>query len=57
MLTLSKPLTAKEGYVESKFRQSRDESGELNYLRGDEILQCIKGLPVFNTRTNEIERF
>jgi hypothetical protein len=52
-----KPLTAKEGYVESKFRQSRDESGELNYLRGDEILQCIKGLPVFNTRTNEIERF
>jgi hypothetical protein len=50
-----KSLTAKEGYVESKFRQSRDENGELNYLRGNEILQCIKGLPVFNTRTNEIE--
>lgn len=50
-----KPLTAKEGYVESKFRQSRDEDGELNYLRGNEILKCIKGLPVFNTRTNEIE--
>jgi hypothetical protein len=50
-----KPLTAKEGYVESKFRQSRDKNGKLNYLRGSEILDCIKGLPVFNTRTNEIE--
>lgn len=50
-----KPLTAKEGYVKSKFRQSRDESGELNYLRGNEILESLKGLPVFNTRTNEIE--
>ncbi|MFT5251362.1 MAG: hypothetical protein ACI87N_000340 [Flavobacteriales bacterium] len=50
-----KPLSAKEGYIKSKFRQSRNESGELNYLRGNEILESITGLPVFNTRTNEIE--
>lgn len=50
-----KPLTAKEGYVMSKFRQSRDQNGDLNYLRGNEILESIKGLPVFNTRTNQIE--
>lgn len=50
-----KPLTAKEGYVESKFRQSRDKNGKLTYLRGRKILECIKGLPVFNTRTNKIE--
>jgi len=50
-----KPLTANEGYIESKFRQSRDESGKLNYLRKSEILECVKGLPVFNTRTNKIE--
>lgn len=52
-----KPLTAKEGYVKSKFRQSRNESGELNFLRGNEILECLKGLPVFNTRINDIETF
>jgi hypothetical protein len=50
-----KPLTAEEGYVESKFRQSRDENRKLTYLRGSEILECIKGLPVFNTRTNKTE--
>lgn len=50
-----KPLTAKEGFVASKFRQSRDEKGELNYLRGEEILKSIQGLPVFNTRNNEVE--
>jgi hypothetical protein len=50
-----KPLTAKEGYVESKFRQSRDENGNLNYLRADEILESIKGMPIYNTRNHRIE--
>jgi len=50
-----KPLTAMEGYVKSKFRQSRDENGNLDYLTGDEIFNCIRGLPVFNTRTNKME--
>ena len=48
-------LTAKDGYVESKFRQSRDENGRLNYLRGANILECIKGLPIYNTRNHKIE--
>lgn len=50
-----KPLTAKEGYVQSKFRQSRDINGNLNYLRKDDILEYIKGLPVYNTRTSSLE--
>jgi hypothetical protein len=50
-----KPLTAKEGYVESKFRQSRDENGKLNYLRANKILESIKGMPVYNTRNHTIE--
>ena len=50
-----KPLTAKEGYVESKFRQSRDENKNLNYLRSDQILESIKGLPIYNTRNHKIE--
>ncbi len=50
------PLAAKEGYVESKFRQSRDKDGNLNYLRGNGILESIKGMPIYNTRSNKIEK-
>ena len=49
------PLTAKEGYVESKFKESRDENYNLSYLRNKKRLDIIKGLPVYNTRTNKIE--
>jgi hypothetical protein len=28
----------------------------LNYLRGENRLKDIKGLPVFNTRSNKIEK-
>jgi hypothetical protein len=46
-------LTPQEGYVESKFAEYRDEQGE--YVRGDGRIEVIRGLPVFNTRTNVIE--
>lgn len=32
-------------------RESRDEHGKLNYLRGDERLDAIRGLPVINVET------
>ena len=51
-----KPLTPKEGYVESKFRESRDKAGNLDFLRGSERLDAIKGMPVYNTRQNAIEK-
>ena len=50
-----KPLTAFEGFVNSKFRESRNKTGGLNYLRGAQRLAEIKGLPVYNTRTKKIE--
>jgi len=50
------PLKAEEGYVESKFRQARDKNGNLNYLRGNEIMENIKGMPVYNTGSNKIEK-
>lgn len=50
-----KSLTVEEGYVESKFRQSRDKNGNLNYLNRDERLDMLKGLPVYNTRSKKIE--
>ena len=49
------PLTAKQGYVESKFRESRDESFKLNFIRSNKRLEIIKGLKVYNTRLNKIE--
>lgn len=51
-----KSLTAKEGYTLSKFRESRNSKGKLNYLRGSERIKEIKGLMVFNTRTNKMEK-
>lgn len=51
-----KALTAKEGYVESKFRESRSEDGKLNYLRSEKRLEIIKGLPVYNTISNKTEK-
>lgn len=50
------PLTAAQGYVESKFRESRDKNGQLDFKRGAERIEVIRGLPVYNTRTNETEK-
>jgi hypothetical protein len=50
-----KPLTAAEGYVTSKFAESTDRKGQLNYLRGEQRLASLRGLPVVNTRTGAEE--
>jgi hypothetical protein len=50
-----KPLTAAEGYVISKFTDSRDRKGRLNYLRGEQRLASLRGLTVVNTRTDAEE--
>ena len=51
-----KPLTAAEGYVVSKFAESRDSEGRLTYLRGEQRLASLSGLPVVNTRTGAEEK-
>ena len=43
-----KGLSAEQGYVMSRFRESRDISGQLNYLTGKERLQEISGLNVYD---------
>jgi hypothetical protein len=43
-----KPLTVEEGYVESRFRESRDLSGRLSYLQGGQRLRAIAGMVVFD---------
>ncbi len=50
-----KSLKPEEGYVLSKYRESRDKDGKLTYLAGEDRLEAIKGMPVFNTVTKKIE--
>jgi hypothetical protein len=51
-----KLLSAKEGYVEAKFRESRGKEGKLTYLYGRQKYECIKGHPIYNTISNRIEK-
>lgn len=46
-----KALCPEEGYIYSRFRESRDKKGNLNYLSGSERYECIKGMPVYNVVT------
>lgn len=52
-----KPISLKEGYVMSKFRESRNFKGELTYLDGKDRVNEIKGLPVINIETMTEEFF
>jgi len=49
-------MTLKNGYVLSKFRESRDPHGTLTYLTGCDRLEAIRGMPVYNVDNNQIER-
>ncbi|AGZ52993.1 FkbM family methyltransferase [Mycobacterium kansasii] len=51
-----KPLTAAEGYVVSKFVDSRDAKGRRTHLRGEQRLAALRGAPVVNTRTGAEEQ-
>jgi hypothetical protein len=47
-------LTAREGYVMSHNRESRDQEGNYSYLGGDDRLIVMKGLPVFDVSSNTV---
>jgi len=44
-----------DGYVLSKFRESRNKEGNLTYLRRGDRLEQIRGMPVYNIETNQLE--
>jgi hypothetical protein len=50
-----KVLSPQEGYVESKFRESRAEDGTLTFINGSERLKLLRGKKIYNTRTNSLE--
>jgi hypothetical protein len=49
-----KELTAEEGYVESRYRESRGWSGELTFLKGLERLSEICKMDVFDVEKNRV---
>ena len=51
-----KPLTAKEGYVESTFRESRDSDGNMTFLNGVARLQVIRDMPLIDVVTGNTIR-
>jgi hypothetical protein len=46
-------LGAGEGYIQSKFRESRDKNGGFTFLHGDDRLAALKNLPVVDLETGE----
>jgi hypothetical protein len=48
-------LTAKQGFISSKFRESRNEDGNLSYISGENRYEVIRGMKMYNTRTNKID--
>jgi len=51
-----KELSLKEGYALSRFRESRDKHGNLNYITAEDRLKTISGMPVFNVENNQMEQ-
>lgn len=51
-----KHLSASEGYVESKYRESRDKNGKMTFLFGADRLDCIGGMSVVNVDSGKIEQ-
>ena len=52
-----KSVSLENGYVESKYRESRDTKGNLSFLNKIEAKKLLKDIDVFNTNTKEIEKF
>lgn len=49
-------ISLEEGYVLSKARESRDKEGRLTHLTGPKRIETIKGMPVYNIDTEQVEK-
>lgn len=47
-------LTAEEGYVLSRTRESRDQAGRLTFLAGEARRQMLRGLEFYDLRTESV---
>jgi hypothetical protein len=49
-----KGLSAEEGYVPSRFRESRSQAGELTFVSGQDRLRVIQEMEVFDVERNQL---
>lgn len=49
-----KELTAEEGYVESRARESRDTAGRLTYVSGGDRIKLIKDMEVYDVEAGRL---
>jgi hypothetical protein len=52
-----KTVSVNDGFVQSKYRESRDNNGLLTYLSKKDAKNLLKGIKVFNTDSNCDEPF
>ncbi len=50
-----KKIPLEEGYVVSKYRESRDKKGVQTFVIGEMRIELIRGMPVYNIDTGQIE--
>jgi hypothetical protein len=48
-------VTLEDGFVNSKFRDSRNDAGELTFLAGEKRKEAVSGMPVYNVDTGAEE--
>lgn len=48
-------VSLEQGYVCSRFRESIDQKGQPTFLSGGDRLEAIRGLPVYNIATDQME--
>jgi hypothetical protein len=51
-----KPLGIESGYVQSKFRESRDKEGRLSYVRGDKRIILIEEMVIYDVGKERLVR-
>ncbi len=49
-------LSAKQAYIPSNFRESRDQHGNLTYVAAENRLEVIKDMPIFEVEKKVIEK-
>jgi hypothetical protein len=49
-------LTPKLGYVKFKFRQARDQSGNMTHLSFEDSINLIQDMPVYDFESNRLAK-
>jgi len=52
-----KPVTLSKGFISAKSRDERDSEGNLLFSSRESSIESIRGLPVFNILSKQVEKF